>query len=538
MTDPRLDALLNEAARPFRSATRLATLCAACAAIAGILLLGLAGWFITGAALAGAAGIAAAQAFNYLLPSAAIRLLAIGRTVTRYGERLYGHKAALSALARFRVRLFETLMVTPVADGGRGAGDLAALLLQDVDALEDRFVRAPGNVAAFVGAGTALMLAIPIGTRAMGALAAIVVAVPLLARLLARRWLPARALRIQSDIAALKQLFVEYAAALPEIAAYALGDTVEAQLLAQAASLDANRMAFARAEALLAAIVTGAGGLAMAAMLGLSIASLPMTLLAALAAAGAIEALGASVRSSGREAVIAAGLARLAALVGKPSVPDTSGPTLGGDRIRITTTSQTVSLRRGDRLAITGRSGSGKTSLLEYLAGQRASGGDVEIDGLSIAQSPPAARRALFALSAQNAQMLAGTIADNLRLARPGLRDDALWRALEVACLAADVRAMPEGLATWIGDGGARLSGGQRKRLSLARAMLAGRPWLLLDEPSEGLDPQTEALVRTNLDQWLTETGTGLVLVTHRAAMLLLASQHLALPGRNGPLKR
>jgi ATP-binding cassette subfamily C protein CydC len=457
MTDPRLEALLNEVSRPYRSATRLAMLSAACAAIAGILLLGLAGWFITGAALAGAAGIAVVQAFNYLLPSAAIRLLAIGRTVTRYGERLYGHKAALSALALFRIRLFETLIAKPIADVERGAGDLAALLLEDVAALEDRFVRAPAAVAALVGTATALALAIPAGALAMCALAAIVVAVLVLTRLLARRWLPTRALCIQQDIAALKQLFIEYAAASPEIAAYALGRSVETQLLERAAGLDAKRTAFARAEAMLAAIVTGAGGLAMAAMLGLS--------------AGAIEALGASVRSGGREAVIAAGLARLAALVSTPPMSGSPGPLLAGNQIRITGNNQTAILKRGDRLAITGRSGSGKTSLLEYLAGQRATGGDVEIDGLSIAHLPPDTRRALFGFSPQNAQMLAGTIADNLRIARIGLTDEALWQALEVACLAGDVRALPEGLATWVGDGGIRLSGGQRKRLSLARAL-------------------------------------------------------------------
>lgn len=520
-------ALLETVARPYRPATRFAMLCAAVAVIAGILLLGLAGWFITGAALAGAAGIGAIQAFNYLLPSAAIRLLAIGRTVTRYGERLYGHKAALSALALFRLRLFETLIAKPAADGERGAGDLAALLLQDVDAIEDRFVRAPGNVAALIGAATALALAIAAGWMATAALAVIIAAVLVLARVLARRWLPARAQRIQHDIAALKQLFVEYAAASPEIAAYALGRSVEAQLQEQAARLDADRTAFARAEAALAAIVTGAGGLAMAAMLGLSTATLPMTLLAALAAAGAIEALGASVRSVGREAVIAAGLDRLAGLVSSPRAAATGLPVLTGDQIRITWNNQPFILKRGDRLAITGRSGSGKTSLLEYLAGQRPSGGEVEIDGLSLAQLAPEARRALFALSPQNAQMLAGTIEDNLRLARPGLTEDALWEALGVACLADDVRAMPDVLATWIGDGGARLSGGQRKRLSLARALLAGRPWLLLDEPSEGLDTATEALVLARLEMWLTQSRTGLILVTHRPAMMALAGRHL-----------
>lgn len=529
MTDDTLHALLKDIARPYRSITRFAMLCAACAAIAGILLLGLAGWFITGAALAGAAGFAAIQAFNYLLPSAAIRLLAIGRTITRYGERLYGHKAALSALALFRVHLFATLLAKPAADDARGAGDLAALLLQDVDAIEDRFIRAPGNVAAFVGAGTALALATAAGWMATTALALIIAAVLILARLLAHAWLPAQALRIQNDIAALKQLFVEYAAASPEIAAYALGPSVEGQLQEQASRLDANRTAFARAEAALAAIVTAAGGLAIAATLGFSTATLPMTLLAALAAAGAIEGLGATVRSNGREAVIAAGLDRLSTLISAPNRTANLSSLLTGDQIRITLNNQTCSLGRGDRLAVTGRSGSGKTSLLEYLAGQRSAGGEVAIDGLSIAQAAPAARRALFALSPQNAQMLAGTIEDNLRLARPGLTQDALWDALEVACLASDVQAMPEGLATWIGDGGARLSGGQRKRLSLARAILSGRPWLLLDEPSEGLDPNIEVLMRANLETWLIRTGTGLILVTHRSALLSLADRHLTL---------
>jgi len=82
-----------------------------------------------------------------------------------------------------------------------------------------------------------------------------------------------------------------------------------------------------------------------------------------------------------------------------------------------------------------------------------------------------------------------------------------------------------------VGDVGARLSGGERKRLSLARAMLAARPWLLRDEPTEGLDPRTELMVRANLDKWLEETGTGLVLVTHRAALLPLATQRFAMPG-------
>ncbi|WP_404710496.1 ATP-binding cassette domain-containing protein [Sphingomonas sp. MMS24-J13] len=123
--------------------------------------------------------------------------------------------------------------------------------------------------------------------------------------------------------------------------------------------------------------------------------------------------------------------------------------------------------------------------------------------------------------------MIAGTIADNLRLARSGLSGAALWNALATSCLADEVRAMPHGLMTWIGDGGTRLSGGQRKRLSIARALLAGRPWLLLDEPSEGLDVATEQQLKSNLDAWLDRTQSGLIVVTHRPAMLALAGRQL-----------
>lgn len=122
--------------------------------------------------------------------------------------------------------------------------------------------------------------------------------------------------------------------------------------------------------------------------------------------------------------------------------------------------------------------------------------------------------------------MIAGTVRANLALA--GARtDDALWDALADAALEARVRALPQGLDTWIGENGERLSGGERRRLSLARALLRDAPWLLLDEPTEGLDAATEALVVQRLDARLKRTGQGLVLVSHRSAPRALCDQEL-----------
>jgi ATP-binding cassette subfamily C protein CydC len=141
-------------------------------------------------------------------------------------------------------------------------------------------------------------------------------------------------------------------------------------------------------------------------------------------------------------------------------------------------------------------------------------------------QEPDAQTRAAFAHAPQDAAMIAGTVRANLALA-DAQPDDAIWEALADAALEARVRALPQGLDTWIGENGERLSGGERRRLSLARALLRDAPWLLLDEPTEGLDAATEALVVERLDARLKRTGQGLILVSHRPAPRALCDLRL-----------
>jgi ATP-binding cassette subfamily C protein CydC len=132
--------------------------------------------------------------------------------------------------------------------------------------------------------------------------------------------------------------------------------------------------------------------------------------------------------------------------------------------------------------------------------------------------------RPLFAYSPQDARLLTGALAENLRLAAPTATDADLWEALAEAQLDARVRRLPQGLATWIGDGGEILSGGERRRLSLARAYLRPAPWLLLDEPTEGLDRGVEAELVAALDRRLARTGQGVIIVSHRPAPLAICT--------------
>jgi ATP-binding cassette subfamily C protein CydC len=135
--------------------------------------------------------------------------------------------------------------------------------------------------------------------------------------------------------------------------------------------------------------------------------------------------------------------------------------------------------------------------------------------------------RAQIALAPQEPMLIAGTVADNLRLARPGIDARAMEQALRTAKLWDRIARMPQGLDSVLGEDGGMLSGGERKRLALARTLLTGRPWLLLDEPTEGIDAATEAALVAALGSWLDATGTGLLIASRRPAPLALATQQV-----------
>ena len=178
-----------------------------------------------------------------------------------------------------------------------------------------------------------------------------------------------------------------------------------------------------------------------------------------------------------------------------------------------------LSVRRGESLAIVGPSGAGKSTLMAVLAGNLLpSSGSVQVEGTELSAVTQDEVRSTSALVAQTTWLFTGTIADNLRLAQPYATPSQMWQALEVARLDKEVALMPEGLETQVGEAGLGLSGGQAQRLSLARAFLADRPVLLLDEPTSQVDLASEAAIVKSIEQLA--RGRTVVTISHRAGAL------------------
>ena len=176
----------------------------------------------------------------------------------------------------------------------------------------------------------------------------------------------------------------------------------------------------------------------------------------------------------------------------------------------------------GERAAIVGRSGAGKSTLLSLLRGSlQLQTGSLQISGHDLAALTPAEIRSLAATVSQSTWLFTGTIADNLRIANPDASTEQMWDALTKAQLADEIRAMPLGLDSPVGERGSLISGGQAQRLSLARALLSNRKVLFLDEPTSQVDHESEA----RIIKALAELGRDLtiVMVTHREALLDLA---------------
>ena len=475
---------------------------AALTVVMGMALLGLSGWFIAATAIAGLLP-ATAMVFDVFMPSAGIRLLAMGRTASRYGERLVTHEATLAVLAALREKLF---LGYSQPDAAQQLALRPARLLQrltaDVDALDSLYLRLIVPLAS--AAGAAFLAGVILGVLSwwLGLLSFLWLCLAgggLTWWLACRSHIPA--LRRAVALERLRAQAVDVVAGQTELLMAGQLPNACRQLMQIDQRLAHADHALNRLDATAATSFGIAGAITLGGVLAIAgflvqteVIGAPGAALAVLVALTAMEPFAAL-----RRGALEAGRTRLAArrLGEKMQMPNCAEPVpcvkhlpAGYAVVMKHVTVQhassaipalhDVSLQvlQGEKLAVIGPSGAGKSTLLQVLA-----------------RELPVTSGALAVLPSvwltQRVALFQDSLRDNLRLAAPHATDEALWDALEDAGLAADVRAMPQELDSMLGEGGLGLSGGQTRRLGLARLFLADSPCWLLDEPTEGLDALT-----------------------------------------------
>ncbi|WP_405872086.1 thiol reductant ABC exporter subunit CydD [Streptomyces zaomyceticus] len=471
----------------------------------------------------------------------ATRAFGIGRAVFRYAERLVSHDAVLRMLAELRVSVYRRLeRIAPAGLRRTRRGDLLARLVQDVDALQDYWLRwlLPASAALVVGVAsagfTAWLLPEAGAVLAVGLLVA-GVAVPAvsgaLARRAERRLAPARG-ALATAVADLLRGCAELTVA------GALRGRIErtgdadraltgiASRQAAAAALGAGLSALVCGLTVAAAAVVGVQAVRDGRLEGVALAVVVLTPLAAFEA---VTGLPLAVQYRQRVKHSAERVFEVLdapAPVHEPDRAETPPATpfplelsglsarhAGQDRDALA--DFRLTLEAGRRVAVVGASGSGKTTLAQVmLRFLDVEHGMYRLGGVPAWELDGDAVRRFVGLCAQDAHLFDSSVRENLRLARTGASDEELREALRRARLLDWVDGLPEGLDTLVGEHGSRLSGGQRQRLALARALLADFPVLVLDEPAEHLDLATADALTDDLLR-ATE-GRTTVLITHR----------------------
>jgi len=190
----------------------------------------------------------------------------------------------------------------------------------------------------------------------------------------------------------------------------------------------------------------------------------------------------------------------------------------------------TFELRPERRIAIVGASGAGKTSILNLLlAFQRPSMGQIYLDDLDTRDVEPDDIRSIFSVLPQQTHLFNDDVRLNLLLANPEGGDEELYEAISRSGLSGWLESLPNGLESWIGERGVKLSCGERQRLALARLFLQDRPYILLDEPTSNLDQMTAVEVMKNLFSWSAEKG--MLLISHELKWLPEMDEILLLDG-------
>jgi len=520
-------------ARPLRGRLLLSVLAGAAATGCGVALLATSGFLLA----------RASEHPSILAISAAVvavRALSIGRGVSRYLERLTSHDVAFRVLADIRVAIYRRLArLAPAGLAAFRSGDLLAALISDVDATQDLFIRGigPPLAAMLVGAGAVtvcLLILAPAGAvLALGLLAA-GAAVPSLAVAASRRAAQTTA-PVRGELSATLTDLLSGAAELHAFGAQdaALAAVVEAdgrlmtlaKRSATATGLGSGLMAGLTGLTLWGVLVLGVAAVGHGTLSRVPLAVLCLTALASFEAVAVMPAAALQLGAARASAHRIGAILDAPEPVAEPAAPRPlpAGPVhvqLSGVRVRyepdgpLALDGLDLDLPAGRRVALIGPSGAGKSTAAAVLLRFRDPlAGTVTLNGADLASYAAADVRTLIGGCLADPHIFDATIRDNLRLGRAGASDTELADAADRARLLPWIDSLPLRWDTPVGPHGAAMSGGERQRLALARALLADPAVLILDEPTAHLDPEARAALTA--DVLAVTAGRATLLITH-----------------------
>ncbi|MBY8020565.1 cysteine/glutathione ABC transporter ATP-binding protein/permease CydC [Vibrio fluvialis] len=506
---------------------------------ASIGLLTLSGWFLSAAAVAGLT--IARETFNYMLPGAFVRGFAMGRTAGRWGERVVSHNATFKLLTDLRIFFFEKLapMIPGRVSNLRDA-DLLNRLVADIDAMDHVYLRliSPVTVGVLGIAALTTLLCwfdMALGLTLGSVLLVLLLVWPVMFYKLGKR----NGAELTQHKAEMRVATLDWLQGYSELTIFGAESRYRDAIYAAQEKLLANQKVNASFTGLASALLLLANGWTLVLMLWLAADGVngqapdPMIALVVFATmasvellmpiAGAFQHLGQTLTSARRLNEI---------ILSEPDVKFPSEETRhsgqfdisfeyltfnysGGEQPALKDVSLTIPA--GNKVAIVGQTGSGKSTLIQLLCRYwDAQQGDIRIAGTRLQEWKESDLRAAISVVSQRVDILNGSLRDNLIMAKPTANDNELSAMLERVGLGKLLEA--PGLDAWLGDGGRQLSGGEKRRIGIARALLHNGPILLLDEPTEGLDKQTEqqimALFKSHFE------NKTVIFITHRLVEL------------------
>lgn len=503
--------------------------------LASIGLLTLSGWFLSASAVVGVTGI---YSFNYMLPAAGVRGAAITRTAGRYFERLVSHDATFRVLQHLRIYTFSKLLpLSPAGLARYGQGELLNRVVADVDTLDHLYLRV---LSPLVGAFVVIVV-VTLGLSVLDLTLAITLGGIMLLTLFILPPLFYQAGKSTGQNLThlrgqYRQQLTSWLQGQAELTLFGASERYRTQMEATELQWHEAQRRQSELTALSQAVMLLIGALAVVMMLWMASGGVggntqPGALIAlfvfcALAAFEALAPVTGAFQHLGQVIASALRITELTEQQPEVTFPDTESTvsqqiTLTLREVSFSYPGQTqkaldtLSLlaKPGEHIAILGRTGCGKSTLLQLLT--RAwdpQHGEILINDRPISTLNEAALRQCISVVPQRVHLFSATLRDNLLLAAPHASDEALSRML---CRVGLEKLLEgDGLNAWLGEGGRQLSGGELRRLAIARALLHDAPLMLLDEPTEGLDATTESQMLELINDVM--RNKTILMVTHR----------------------